>query len=224
MNQKPLENPFANKTSGKVIMPFGPPVYIGKLSEEVLNEIQTHIETVREDYSRDMGERLAGRIREQYSITDLCSENVYKHLSSHLKNTQEGIEVITGYKFDQFDYTTCQIDSLWVNIQRANEYNPPHLHDGMWSFVLYTKNDMTFEEALDNHFDKQKGQTLAGSLELRYGEMNWMNFSQYQHWPEVGDIVIFPSWLQHCVHSFYKEGAERISVAGNFQFVGNPSG
>ena len=218
------EAPGWTKTQGHCFSPFGPPVYVGKMDMSVIEEVQSHIESVRNDSSRDMGERLAGRIIQQYDISDLCSENVYGCIHAHLRNMCEGIEGVTGYSFGEFDFNGCQIDSLWVNIQKANEYNPPHLHDGMWSFVFYTKNDISQQEALDNHFDKQKGQSLGGALELRYGEMNWMNFAQYQHWPEVGDIIMFPSWLQHCVHSFYKEGAERISVAGNFQFVGSQGG
>lgn len=212
------------KTQGHVFAPFGPPVYVGQLDVNILHELQTHVDTVRNDESRDMGERLAGRIIQQYDISDLCSDRVYAHLHQHLSNMCDGVEKVTGYEFGNFDINQCMVDALWVNIQKANEYNPPHLHDGMWSFVLYTKNDVSYEEALDNHFDRQKGQSLGGSLELRYGEMNWMNFAQYQHYPQVGDIIMFPSWLQHCVHSFYKEGAERISIAGNFQFVGSQSG
>ena len=34
--------------------------------------------------------------------------------------------------------------------------------------------------------------------------------------PKVGDIVIFPSWLQHHVNAF-KSDVERISVSGNIK-------
>ena len=35
--------------------------------------------------------------------------------------------------------------------------------------------------------------------------------------PEVGDLIIFPAWLQHHVNSF-KADVERISVSGNLNW------
>ena len=34
-----------------------------------------------------------------------------------------------------------EYDGMWVNIQKANEYNPPHNHAGHISFVIYLKID-----------------------------------------------------------------------------------
>lgn len=209
------------ENKGIVFSPFGPFVYLGKLSESAFFELESRIEEVRGNESRDLGEKLAGRLVQQYDITDVCSKSIYEEIISHLKHKYTELETMTGLDYQSgINWNEIWIDSLWANIQKAGEYNPPHIHNGMYSFVIYTKIDMTREEALDNRFDKQKGQTLAGHLELRYGETAFANYNYYSHWPEIGDIIIFPSWLQHCVHSFYKEGAERISVAGNFQ-MGN---
>jgi len=203
---------------GYIFSPFGPFVYLGKINESILVELQSRIEEVRGDKEKDVGERLAGRIVQQYDISENCSKQVYDEITSHLKCKYDELQAVTGLDYQSgIDWNKVWIDSLWVNIQKAGEYNPPHMHDGMYSFVIYTKNDMTREEAIDNQFDNQKGQSMAGHLELKFSEQNFANFSHYSHWPEVGDIIMFPSWLQHFVHSFYKEDVERISVAGNFQ-------
>ena len=206
------------ENKGYIFSPFGPFIYLGKINESILVELQSRIEEVRGDKEKDVGEKLAGRIVQQYDISDACSKSVYNEITGHLKHKYHELEAVTGLDYQSgIDWNKVWIDSLWVNIQKAGEYNPPHIHDGMYSFVIYTKNDMTRDEAINNQFDVQKNQTMAGHLELKFSEQNFANFSHYSHWPEVGDIIMFPSWLQHFVHSFYKEDAERISVAGNFQ-------
>ena len=206
------------ENKGYIFSPFGPFIYLGKINESILVELQSRIEEVRGDKEKDVGEKLAGRIVQQYDISDACSKSVYNEITGHLKHKYNELEAVTGLDYQSgIDWNKVWIDSLWVNIQKAGEYNPPHIHDGMYSFVIYTKNDMTRDEAINNQFDVQKNQTMAGHLELKFSEQNFANFSHYSHWPEVGDIIMFPSWLQHFVHSFYKEDAERISVAGNFQ-------
>ena len=206
------------ENKGIVFSPFGPFIYLGKINESIIVELQSRIEEVRGVKEKDVGHKLAGRIVQQYDISDTCSKSVYNEITSHLKNKYVQLEEMTGLEYQSsIDWNKVWIDSLWVNIQKAGEYNPPHIHDGMYSFVIYTKNDMTRDEAIENPFDVQKNQSMAGHLELKFSEQNFANYSHYSHWPEVGDIIMFPSWLQHFVHSFYKEDAERISVAGNFQ-------
>ena len=33
----------------------------------------------------------------------------------------------------------CCLDTLWVNFQKENEFNPPHNHSGLFSFVIWVK-------------------------------------------------------------------------------------
>ena len=42
----------------------------------------------------------------------------------------------------------------------------------------------------------------------------WKNQKYQSHFPEVGDLFIFPAWLKHYVAPF-KADVERISVSGN---------
>ena len=208
------------RTDGMTMMPFGPPVYQGNMRSDIIHELQTVIDQVRGNDERDMGDRLAGRVREQYEISDLVSQSVYDHIFQHLQNYIEGIEGTTGYPADELkNGYNYGVDALWANVQKEREYQPPHMHDGMFSFVIYTQNDITHAEALNNEFDKKKeGQSkLGGMFELRFGEANFMNFTQFNKYPQQGDIIMFPSWVTHHVNSFYKEDAERISVAGNIQ-------
>ena len=105
------------------------------------------------------------------------------------------------------------LDSLWVNFQKPREYNPPHHHTGDISFVLF----LQVPEGIKKENEAIKGihnNEGPGMLIFDYGEHIPFSLARCSKMPEVGDIIMFPSWLRHQVHDFKSEG-ERISVSGN---------
>lgn len=193
--------------------PFGPPVYLSQIDPKYISEMEQSIETATKDESLSAREGLAGRIDNQYQILPLTSQACLGHILQH----------VNQYHFDTGGepMNNIEIDALWVNIQRYMEFNPAHHHTGMFSFVIYIKNDLERASAINNKFDNARGTELAGHIQLRYGEEAHMNWNVYNHWPERGQIIMFPSWLQHFVFPHYETDKERISVAGNVILVGN---
>ena len=57
----------------------------------------------------------------------------------------------------------------------------------------------------------------AGMINFEYGMDLPFSISKFEYLPEVGDLFIFPAWLQHHVYAF-KSDVERISVSGNITF------
>ena len=198
---------------GNLITPFGPPVWIGKLDDAMIDHAIDCIESRRNQSEFDMSSRLAGRVDEQLTIEDIASEELKLHIIDHASEWAQAI----GMEITSND---LMIDGLWVNLQNQFEYNPIHAHSGMFSFVFYTKNNMTREQAIDNKFDTSSNnpKTLAGHIELHYGETQFMNWTSMNHYPEKGDIIIFPSWLNHSVYPFHDPKGERVSVAGNMRY------
>ena len=154
---------------------------------------------------------LAGQIDDQYTIFELASDACKGHIIQHVMTYQN--DLIQGDPSWE-PWVPC-IDGLWVNVQRYMELNPMHSHSGMFSFVIFLKNELDREETINNKFDSVRGTAMAGHLSLRYGEQNFMNWNVFNHWPEEGQIIIFPSWLQHMVMPHYEKEKIRISVAGN---------
>lgn len=108
-----------------------------------------------------------------------------------------------------------ELTKVWLNIQKANEYNPEHTHGGDLSFVIYL--DIPKEIQLENaeYIGTSSG---PGAINFRYGEDHDWAVSAQSFLPEKGDIYIFPAKLAHSVIPF-KSNVERISVAGNFKFI-----
>ena len=200
-----------------VIFPFGPPIYISKMGENVLQELDARIEETGGKPEFDASGQLAGRIKKQTHLDDVISDTVKVQILNHCSTFYEKT---AGVKIP---LESIHLDSIWSNIQEAREYNPIHQHTGNFSFVIYTRNDLedlSVEELQDNEYDNKivdhdNQKPLAGLIELFYGEGNWMNWTSFTHVPKRGDILIFPSWLRHTVYAHYEAGKIRISVAGN---------
>ena len=56
-----------------------------------------------------------------------------------------------------------------------------------------------------------------GMITFDYGQRLPFSISRQYRMPSQGGLIIFPSWLQHHVHSFESD-VERISVSGNIDF------
>ena len=203
-----------------VIFPFGPPIYVSKMGENVLQELDARIEETGGKPEFDASGQLAGRIKKQTHLDDVISDTVKVQILNHCSTFYEKT---AGVKIP---LESIHLDSIWSNIQEAREYNPIHQHTGNFSFVIYTRNDLedlSVEELQDNEYDNKivdhdNQKPLAGLIELFYGEGNWMNWTSFTHVPKRGDILIFPSWLRHTVYAHYEAGKIRISVAGNVSF------
>lgn len=201
-----------------VIFPFGPPIYIDKIDENIIKELDVRIEEAGGKPEFDASGQLAGRIKKQTHLDEVISDTTRNVILNHCKNF---FEQTSGGQ--ELPMSAMTLDSIWSNIQEAREYNPIHQHTGNFSFVIYTRNDLenlSVEEIQDNEYDNKvvdydNQRPLAGMIELFYGEGNWMNWTSYQHIPKRGDILIFPSWLRHTVYAHYETGKIRISVAGN---------
>ena len=111
-----------------------------------------------------------------------------------------------------------KLPSLWINYQKANEYNPPHNHEGDLSFVIYLQvpDEIKIENELMEGVRNNDG---PGTINFTYGIGVELPFSicSYSIIPATKDVFIFPAWLMHYAHAF-KSDIERISISGNLVF------
>ena len=110
---------------------------------------------------------------------------------------------------------------MWANVSGKGHANQYHAHPGSyWSAVAY----------VDDGYDGSQDAALGGELQLLDPRMPMIRMTapdlfltdgqgngqpnEYLHRPCTGDIVLFPSWLQHAVRPFHGSGT-RISIALN---------
>jgi uncharacterized protein (TIGR02466 family) len=107
----------------------------------------------------------------------------------------------------------------WANINRNGDYNRVHNHgEDHWACVYYVDCGQPVP-----------GRAMNGKIEFRdprqgastHSDNKFPGFT-FGHAmlvePQAGMLLMFPGWLDHCVHPFFGNG-ERISVAINIRLT-----
>lgn len=128
---------------------------------------------------------------EVLTLKDMISEAV-----------DEAMQTTSGIAADRF--TVHYDQGCWANINRDRDYNNLHNHAGAsWSGVYYV--DMG---------EPETGRPNNGFIEFIDPRPMGGSPKKLRFLPKAGEMLLFPSWLDHWVHPFYGKG-ERISIAFN---------
>jgi len=209
----------------ELLQPWSTFVMKTELSPEVLEKmIRISDEIVKDEMNRDckLG---AGQLENQFNIDlkileqeemlgfflNVCRNYVIQAFCQAQPNNKEDIL--------KEEWLT-QINLMWINSQRDNEYFPTHIHTQCAiSAVIYLK----ISEYLPSR--KTFGNIFEDDGALEFSN----NTSQDQIWalpdfriqPQVGDFFIFPAAQQHQVYPFRTTDGkgERRSVSFNANFT-----
>jgi hypothetical protein len=96
---------------------------------------------------------------------------------------------------------------LWLNVQRAGDYNPTHTHGGSFSGVIFLQ---VPPQIVNDSFD---GQLCFHGPEEWHIQSFRTGMAKYVL-PVPGEFYVFPAWQPHSVAPFRGEG-ERWSLAFN---------
>ena len=114
------------------------------------------------------------------------------------------------------------LESLWANFQKKHEFNPPHDHAGVYSFVIWMQIPTSYAEQkklpicansnADNHISN-----FAFSYTNTLGRVSTFAYNMEKE--AEGYMVMFPSTMLHQVFPFYDNDGERISISGNINIA-----
>ena len=200
---------------GLGIRPFGPMIYKNIISDNWKDEINEAAKTS----TREANHRLVGCIDRQVEYK--LSEDARSELVDYVLEYVDMLYNQGLSKFDSLSFKrekgSISMDTPWVNVQKKGEWNPPHMHDGKFSCIVYTKIPKILRDEWKHPTQRGKLST-AGKIAFLYGEfmeLNQSNFGPLQ--PQEKEIYIFPSWLTHMVYPFNGD-CERISCSTNIYF------
>ncbi len=109
---------------------------------------------------------------------------------------------------------------IWVNYQKKYEFNPVHLHTGIWSFVIWVQIPYNLDDELKNLSSINSNSNIPSTFQFIYENIyGSVTEELYINKSHEGTIILFPSNLKHCVYPFYTSNDYRISVAGNICFM-----
>lgn len=200
--------------NNKVIYPFGPPIFQTVIPDEFRQDLLSVALTLNKK-DHDCNFELAGNLKYGRSYR-YDAEFIQKVQPVLLEKVRLFFEMISKQhgilKTHNASYENLYLDTLWVNFNHKHDFNPPHSHNGVMSFVIYLDvPPEIFEVQADSNTPE------AGKIVFEYGDKicDFM-YDNYKVTPFNGLMLIFPAKLRHYVAPYWVD-KQRISVAGNFQ-------
>ena len=196
---------------------WGPFVIEAEVDQEFVDLLLENGNESREK-NLDHRKNLAGVIDNEYYYQDF-HKWFMPLMNPYLHAYLDGIKTYRTTKGslkdgpDWANISGWECNDMWINYQKAMEYNPPHNHNADLSFVIY----LDVPEEIEKECQEQlmtRANVGPGMIVFDYGLE--LPFSNCRHckMPKTGDILVFPAWLPHHVYAF-KSDVERISVSGN---------
>ena len=192
-----------------------------RLSEVAMNYLRNVIDNPVVSKT-DNSSPLAGNISKSVFIQDKDNwfyENVLREMSEflYLKEWNNHYDIVVTKSKPSPKFT---LDELWVNYQKQYEFNPPHFHAGMFSFVVFLKIPTHWKEQHALPWSANSNMPLASDFSFLLGrEQGRVQEISIPLSPEdEGRMLFFPAWLTHQVFPFYGTEEERITMSGNIVF------
>jgi hypothetical protein len=192
-----------------------------KFTEEQLKPIKEEINEIQLNFNNAISFNygLAGNIEKEYLLVK-CKEYLNNLIIPLINAYDNKYEYLKEFRVLHGEDFKLELTELWVNFMKKHEFNPPHNHTGIYSFVLWIEVPYNMDEELKNPSTKNSNTPLPGHFQFLYNSVLGSIKSEPIPVDESfnGVIVLFPSKMVHSVNPFYTSDKYRISVAGNFKF------
>ena len=169
-------------------------------------------------------QNLAGNISTSHVLQDKDDYFLDKVLEPHAKMYYETFDEVmhSEYVKSPSGRFNLKLIDFWSNHSYQHEFNPPHSHNGVYSFVVWMKIPT---EAGEQHslpflngvrFTERK----ASNFEFEYVDiLGKIRTFTYELDPSKdGTLLFFPAPLRHQVYPFYNCDEARVSISGNLWF------
>ena len=208
------------KLKNKIESPKEPVGWLNtELPEFVMIRLKDYIETAKKD-PINLNSTLAGNISESLSLEDTDNWFYQTVLIPLINAFSEAFPLYTNQMSIVSDDAPYCLDSFWVNFQKENEFNPPHNHTGIWSFVIWVQIPTDWREQHALPISANSNSAKASNFEFHFMDMmgGFANYPFLLDKESEGRMLFFPAKLMHSVNPFYNCDKERISISGNIFF------
>lgn len=171
-------------------------------------------ETNAIDLNNPLINKLAGNLESSYRLSS-CREKLEKYVVGIAEQYSQGFNI--SHTGKNLTGDNLSLGLYWANFQKKHEFNPIHLHDGAFSFVIWLKVPYLIGDELNTSISKNSNMPRAGMFSFFYtnafGEIREAEFPVDKLYE--GTMFLFPSCLQHMVYPFTTSDDTRISISGN---------
>ena len=195
-----------------------PPWLDIRLTKEEMNYLWDIIKSAKRKPASD---HLAGNITQSYYIHDTNDW----FFNSALQNPSDTLYFRTWENFSNVHVAkmlpppTFRMDDLWGNRQKQHEFNPPHTHVGVFSFVVFMKIPTHWKEQHSLPIAANSNSPMASDFAFTLGQGKEVMTVPISLSPEdEGRMLFFDADITHQVFPFYGTEEERITISGNIVY------
>ena len=216
---------FETEYGDKILYPFSPPIFQTEVDPDFTKELLEEGRKLTKEED-DFNSQLAGNLKygRSYHYKEDYLLKVEPYLKTYVERFFNGIYSQYGddnervkkilevqHERKQQKPGTVRLDTFWINFSQKHDFNPPHTHSGILSFVIFCQTPKEiFEVQADSNTQR------AGEIHFLHGEQTTaLQGCEYPVKPYENLMFIFPADLKHYVPAYWVD-AERISVSGNF--------
>lgn len=145
----------------------------------------------------------------QSDMSSLELSTLFFDVTRQIEDRLDTIKTNFGFA----DHLKFKVGRTWINLNQNNNITRPHLHSSsLLSGVLYIKCNNS-GPIMFMHPVMAHQYVIKPDMVKEYNKFTSADMSVT---PEVGKLVIFPSWLVHYVQNNQDE-SDRISIAFNIE-------
>ena len=144
---------FETETGDKLLYPFGPVLFQSEVDQNFTNKLLEEGSKLNKE-KNDHNFRLVGQHKygRSYSYSSEfendCEPYLLKYVERYFNGlyqqygptctiVEKALRVHVGKK--QVKQGKLKLDTMWINYSKKHDFNPPHTHTGILSFIIYCK-------------------------------------------------------------------------------------
>ena len=204
-------------------------VYLGQtvLKYSVPLEIFVTLKDLYEKRKKELpkaNKQLVGKIKDEVSLHYSGENSPKMHQHNFLsQDTLKWFYSVFKHYLDwnKVVYHRMNINSIWVNEMKANEYNPVHIHQGMFYTGLSSVMIMKLPKEYGIEYSSPD-KPMNGRLQIIGAAAGQIAKTDYSPNMKIGDFYIFPYDMRHCVYPFNTTKEKRRTLVCNVDVDYNP--
>ena len=204
-------------------------VYLGQtvLKYSVPLEIFVTLNDLYEKRKKELpkaNKQLVGKIKDEVSLHYSGENSPKMHQHNFLsQDTLKWFYSVFKHYLDwnKVVYHRMNINSIWVNEMKANEYNPVHIHQGMFYTGLSSVMIMKLPKEYGIEYSSPD-KPMNGRLQIIGATAGQFAKTDYSPNMKIGDFYIFPYDMRHCVYPFNTTKEKRRTLVCNVDVDYNP--
>lgn len=184
------------------------PILVTKVSEFLTKD---ECELILQNTDRSLFSNHDALVGDAYSTYLTCIENncnAINDIEKFLPNLYDRLITVINQYTTKLGVEPVKLDNAWMNIQSIGSTLVKHIHPmSVISGALYLKVDENSSGILFENPNPYKNF-------LQVKAWNYYNYKTVWIQPKIGDLVLFPSWLEHGSYGT-NNSQERIVLSFN---------